>query len=1267
MHRVTKKLVPAILIAAMLFTTSLPAAFAAYVPPVQSSSELYLTADGGQNTINITAVGEPGGPDDPEPPSAIYGDLALSSAGPSYLSRDYAQSVRVKVENKTADAIQYYLSAENPYEDIYLNFVKAGSIDEPLTILPYEAQEVELSIFLQDARRPRYSIPVSAFVVIGGRAGAAAESLYNLNFYCNLPNFSVDFTKGGINGASLATEYTIRNTSGTKITDLTLSLGGEAADYVRIEPAVESYEIVPNYAVTVKLIPDLKKIKANNKTLVTGTLIAEGGGGSSNEEISFDTEGKGITVGTIGELGLMQDENPYHDIDMDEGTASFVTSISATGVDFADITARYYEEGNPAKDGVNTADEFYEVVGEIIDPDTGMFDFTMYDAFTYDDGTKSVPVSVRFHTELVPDSSARAMAAGDADTGVVTETYYKDGTLTTKQGAYLSVGDYRSIVNGIAGAGEYLKIVNLDRDIFGSADPGIGQKVFFQIDTSLSGMDLDFMGAYAGPSGLVDFSGVNDIDAFSGSYSKVAQISDSFAFKGVEALGTAADIIEAGESIYKTANVWANPNPSITTEQRVGYTGLQIAKNVNSFVGGTLLAKAGTAIGTAIGDGPGAIIGFFTGYVVSGLLGLVLDHYIDEMDASFGGNSLFANIFGKQCTNRGRVDANFYLPDYGVPADAYITGRMYGGGYVNRTETNYDNYLNGEKIGTSRNSGLTEVVINSLPADKLRPGKKNTVTRDYDTDPGSHSVVADTEIAIIYPPGTEIAYIGDTPASMEEVRLLPDLAVYAENIYLKDEAIIGEPNKVIFNVYNRGSLGAWVEIGASDHTGALYTDSVANGGEYRYIGAFSSAEISFAWTPAQERTDVTVVLENKTVGVHERRADNNSATHTFEARGRAVPEIGAISPAEVALQDSDAGMNLSADLTRADDVVSAYFTLDGAAARYEAAFARNGRALRASAFVPAAALPEGDHTARLVVTYKTGIDGTASKSADGNVKVTKVQDLVFAIDTATIAKPVFQVWELRSYMYLPVSAAITVDGGAPGRYRLAQTKEMYANPDDYYLFVKCDAGILIKKISQLSSPLSLAEPYTLSVDKGEADKISRITIKSLDGRSLPSYAVFTDKESVLLSYDAAPGAQAVPIKFEVGYMASTISDYTEIEGGLAGGGLGVNLDDYVAIYRFGLGQAPADSSFGGYFTTEYAGSKDDYSTRAVYDADKKQLVAMSENWNYEYIERAETLGFIVAIGDTLYIADLTDYSAPIDLDAEKAGYAKITYALDGAG
>jgi uncharacterized repeat protein (TIGR02543 family) len=1427
------------LLAFALLTAVMPAVgLAAYTPDEKSASEFYLTADGGPNTIAVTAVGEPEKPVDI--PDEIYGGLELYSNYVN-LERDYSQSITVNVQNNTFSAVQYYLVAGNQYNDVYLNFVKSGSLDEPLTILPNEKQNVELSLFLQNARRSSYTIPVSAYIITNGVAGTEPESLYNVQFGCNFPGLGAEFTKGAVDASTLATTYTVKNTSGKKVTDFTLSLDGEAADYARIAPGVENYELSGNSSVKVKLIPDLKKMLDNGKEVINGTLRASGGGGTQETDISFDTEGKEITVTTMGELALAQDENPFAGIDFDDSTFSFSTALSGSSVTFDTITGKYYEEGNSLKDGVNTIEEFKEVLDTVIDPETGAIDFTVSDVMTYDGGT--MPVSVRVSAEIVEAPKVQLFAETEP---VTYNAYYNTDTdtFTAQQQIYLTLDEYSAIVNNIGDAASWLKIVNAPEKIYNFTNPdaGTATKVLFKVDSSINNAALKFLAQYAtNADGAIDAAKLGsewnklplqDIRALN----KIADATHAKSLaNGAKALGNVANGVATGVDVYNTAKVWANPNSDISVGDKLGYTGVQVAKNVNRWVGGKLLSKAGVAIGTAIGDGPGAIVGFFAGYVVSGLIGWGLDKWADSMEDDFASRgALYNDIYGEQCTNAGQINSDFYLPaivDY-APEEVVMTGRMrdgspYGGNagyaedqfggyeYQHTKPVSYDLSLNGKPAGTVENAGLTEVLINKLPTGNLQSGR-NTLIRRYNTDAGHYKVTADTEITVLYPADTPIAYIG-TIEAFEEVRTLPDFAVYSENIYLSEKnAIIGEANKIKVNIYNRGSNGGWTDINVTDGSKTLYT------GENVYISSFSAKAVEFEWTPSSENTNITVSLTNKTIDIPERKSDNNSAVRTVVARSRIVPVIGNISPAEAAIQGGEQGVNVSADITKTEDVISASFSIDEDETKYEADLAKNeGGGLRASAYIPISALPTGAHTVHIDVTYKTGAETTAVLKKSGDVNVVDIPGIPFTVDPETILNPTFRIFKLSNGSMSAVSAAVSASVAVDNGYDIAQTKAMYANPEDYYLTVKCDAGVVLTEITELTEPLALAEGNTLTVDKASADSISRIAVTGLNGNYIDIPLAFEGQDSILVSdnitklsaavsfaiggntssvtADAAfddgeaavslsgwllsftldaeirnPQFQAlrldngyysywsgvsapllrngdgytlikssqmvdspndfylrisyggglllIPIEslsgeltadgaktvtfdkggadeitgitikavngakfndyveaaelsrlnfssnvtsvdLEVVYKVGGFFGYLSLTVDLTGENAAVDLNDYNVAYRFGLAEAPAQEYLNGYLLAD----NNSYYIEVGYDAAEKQLIAVTEAYALEYIKNADKVEFALAVDDTLYCADVTNYTGPIDLDEAKASYAEVTYEVEGEG
>ena len=249
----------------------------------------------------------------------------------------------------------------------------------------------------------------------------------------------------------------------------------------------------------------------------------------------------------------------------------------------------------------------------------------------------------------------------------------------------------------------------------------------------------------------------------------------------------------------------------------------------------------------------------------------------------------------------------------------FYTGRMFGAGYVNSTETNYKYLLNGKEVGTGTNTGLTEVNIAEIPTDGLKLGKVNNFVRDYDTNPGNHSVSTDNRFTLIYPSDSVVCFVGDI-SNFPDVKLRPDFAIYNENIYSGDDLIIGQENKIRVNFYNLGSQSGFYTIN-------LYVnDNIVDTKENQFMEYFSSDSIEFDFTPTEADNDVKVEIVNTTVDLAEETSDNNIAEKSFTAREPEVPSIDSISPSADTEQSEQ--IAISATISKNRDVKSVVFSVD---------------------------------------------------------------------------------------------------------------------------------------------------------------------------------------------------------------------------------------------------------------------------------------------------------------------------------------------------
>ena len=1168
-----KRILSTILVLAMMVSLVPASVFAADI----NSGAIRIEANSGTQTISITAVE----PDD----TNISGDLVLTGSTHS-IDRDYSQSVIVGIENTSAVPVKYYLESDNQYNDIFMNFVKSGSVDEPLVILPGETQDIELSIFAQNATHSTYKIPVYAYIIKDAQTSQHSATTITLN--CTLPTFNIGFTLDNTDPATLTKTYTVRNDGAESITDLTLVLAGETETYARISPSVYNYELGVGQTVTVKLVPDLSKMKVNSKTQITGELVAKSRGLSIPESIIFDTQGATITTTTMGDLALMQDGNPYFNMQIDENSMSTMVN----GIDIQQITEEL--------DQYSDKETFEELFDKIFDADNN-YEMSLSQSvdFTYGNEGEVIHVDVEITSKALTNTTSNSLILMSISAG---NSFYDfepvTGTVTFSESKVLTFSEYEQFY------ADAFKELGSVTDI-----PGLIAKPFLGDTESDFEVTIKKTVVKETWKTLTKETVMDDVGKFS---------------KGFK---TASDIIKVDSVIM---------SPNYSDELKGWYAGLTTAKNVLRWAEGpTLVANPLAWAIVKLGD-----------FCIDRMLG-----DLEDIMVISNGTALYYDIYGNQCTNVGKVTSNFYVPDYDSDnVEMYETGRMYGGSYVNSEETNYTYYLNGQRAGSMHNTGLTEVSIVKIPTDNLRPGSKNTIVRDYDTNPGTHFVTADSEITIIYPSDTEISYIGN-PNTLEEVRLLPDFAVYSENIFVADDVIIGEANQISAHIYNRGSLGGWVDITITDGVTVLYSQ------ENCFIDAFSSVKVSDIWTPTVANHNIMVTLVNKTIGIDERKTDNNAATHTFAARARQIPVIGDIGPTTT-IQNSE--MLFTADVTNIADIKTVRFVIDTTTYSGDAINIAKVSAneIRASVRVPM--LTVGTHTVKAVVEYKTGKTTTAEVNKSQSVMVNELVGINFTMD-ATIVNPSFRIMRQSGWRLEDVNVSVKANGG--NSYTLLQNSRMSANPNDYYLMVKCNAGLVWVPISTLSgSQLTLTDGKKVSITKGTAT-IDDLCVSGINGNWFYDGSVFFGTANEITFSTAI-----TEVDFDLDFTVNLMDGYTYFNLTLDGNKT-VNLSDHYKIYQFTLSDIPAGSSYLNprliYVREGSSYGRNAYPSRTFNSSTKQLSLLVSGIDTVDELNNAESVKMYLAYRDTLYVADVLNYSSPMTLG--KSAHRKITYLLDGVG
>lgn len=428
----------------------------------------------------------------------------------------------------------------------------------------------------------------------------------------------------------------------------------------------------------------------------------------------------------------------------------------------------------------------------------------------------------------------------------------------------------------------------------------------------------------------------------------------------------------------------------------------KMKKNNISVISGSIVVAAGgkTQKFDVTFDTKGQeIISITLGELAAMQSGVSTQNYL-KTNGALGKVSTSTKVLTSQCTNAGKNESKFHFGDFDYitgnslvtngldlsTVELYVTNRMYGGEGVNRwynstdpnyidiEDTNYTYYLNGKTCGSGFSSGVTDLAIAKLDASNLKQGATNTLICDYDTNPGHYFVTADTEITILIPDDIRICYIG-SPKGLEDVRSLPDFAIYSENIFpTKDVVYLGESTGISFKVYNRGSEDGTFDISVSDGTNVIYTES-----EHK-LDAFSGDTISFNWTPETETNSITVSLTNKT-DLDEKDIENNTASKEIIVAERKVPVI--TSFPNVSTQYGET-FTLNADIQNTFDIEEVSFYIDDKLVSSTTDGVKTSNGKRYSVDV-SDKIKSGDHKTKVIVTYV--------ETADNDGKVEKLGSL----------------------------------------------------------------------------------------------------------------------------------------------------------------------------------------------------------------------------------------------------------------------------------
>ncbi len=1127
-----------------------------------------------------------------------YNGNLILTGGNFSVGRDYSQKCDVTVRNTSNTAIKYHLECVNNYDDISVNFVKEGSIDNPSVIQSGETQNIELSIFTQNAENVDYELPIYAYTDVLTAAPAPtgdgeptekkADSKTTIYLRCNQPDWNVSLNMTSSDASTLSKTYSLRN-NGADISDVYVYTDGEVAEYTKYYPLISNYQLNSDDSVYFTLSPDLAKMKENNKSVISGNLVVKSGANKLTQEISFDTKGAEINSTTMGELGLVQDNNPYYKLALNDEAVKSTIKVGEENIAFEDVLGDKKLNEVTTEDINNIAKQIFN---ESVDY---CFDISEEAELSYGIDGETIGISTRIYVT----SGDYAETAADDDwytfdpsTGVLTVTDTK--RYNSKEYEQLAAEIMASVGKGIDIPGTISEIVipNDHTDFQVHVE-----KKFVKEAWKTATEDIDF---------IQDINGLN---------------------KGLKVYSTLSDVVKVGSVIE---------NPNYDDATKAGYAGLKAAKNVLRWASVPLSAHPVGFIAAMIGE-------------------YCIDQMISDLEDSMelrDGSAMYYDVYGSQCTNRGSVTADFYVPNFrSNDIELYETGRMFSGNdhkYVNNYDTKYDYYLNKNKIGSSENNGLTEVNMLKLPIDSLKFGSLNQLTWDYNTNPGNHYVTTNSEITLIYPSDAEVSYIG-SPESLEDVRLHPDFAVYTENVYADSDLVVGEANKLKFNVYNRGSQSGWVTISISDGGSEIYRQ------ENVFMEAFSSKSIELDWTPTLDKNNIEVALENKTVGIEERKTDNNVAKKVIAAEKRTAPKIINIEPKQAFVDDE---ICVTANISSSKYVKDVRFYIDNVMCEGSVQ-SREADEGSVQYYIVIPALSAGKHSIKAETEYFVNKTDTALLDKTADIDISSENKITFGVDN-TIVNPSFTVTMLSENGYEATKAEVLpADDGA---YIITLKNDMIGNIDNCRLFLMCDGGFINIPISDL-----LSERKTLSLNNcknlefslpPEKGKIKEISIEYVDNNSIDKDIRIPCNGPLKLS----PASYDIDVQLEddIGGISLYDIDLTENDGL-------IDLSNYIIRYEFELKDEDLNS-------LNYINAHICYTDSGEMDFEKYYLnskinkeantvsCSSTSRWLIKDLSNSDKAYLYLHLNDTLYRVDIKANDIPRVLS--KADLINVGFKMD---
>ena len=223
---------------------------------------------------------------------SIFIDNGITFSQRNYeftIERDYNQERTITIINTDDEPHEVLLNVSGVPEDLALNFVGEGSMDQVIPLFPGESKNIAIVFHAQDAQAEEYNI---LFNLTNLGAEEISDFAY-LKLHVHFP--VIDFTIEEISSDPHTLAKTIKITnSGDPLTDLSISASDELSSILMFQPSIDHAYLGTGRSVTFDAIPVLSE----GFTGASGTIDASAAGEEQSLSVDFGcSDGKQIFIG----------------------------------------------------------------------------------------------------------------------------------------------------------------------------------------------------------------------------------------------------------------------------------------------------------------------------------------------------------------------------------------------------------------------------------------------------------------------------------------------------------------------------------------------------------------------------------------------------------------------------------------------------------------------------------------------------------------------------------------------------------------------------------------------------------------------------------------------------------------------------------------------------------------------------------------------------------------------------------------------------------